>query len=160
MSHLDLIKDDTVCDITNVSLLIKKICRCVGDQSFPISRTDKTDAIKGYCIDFDETGHKIFLVFGDTWKRTQKFLDLPPQADITCPICLDVLIHKRGARVLTCHECLIGVCGDCTLQQFVVTRGVMICRNCRHSVGEPKPAYQVAGMVEVMRRGLACGFKG
>jgi hypothetical protein len=34
MRQLDLIKDDTVCDITNAALFIEKICRYVGDHSF------------------------------------------------------------------------------------------------------------------------------
>ena len=101
----------------------------------------------------------MFLAFGDTWKRTKKFLDLPPKVDITGPTCLDVLTSKRNARVLTCHECLVGVCGDCTIKQFETNRGVMICRKCRHSVGTPKSAYEVAGVAEVTRRFLACGFK-
>ena len=100
----------------------------------------------------------MFLAFGDTWKHTKKFLDLPPQVDITCPICLDVLTCKSSARVLTCHECLVGVCGDCTIKQFVANRGVMVCCNCRNSIGTPMPSYQVAGLAETMRRGLACGF--
>jgi hypothetical protein len=156
---IELIKDDTICDSENVCLFIEKICRYVGDHSYTISRADKSDAIKGYSIDFEQKGHRMFLAFGDTWKRTQKFLDLPSDADITCPICFENLSFKNNAKILTCHECLVGVCGDCTIQQFIANRGVMVCCQCRHSVGEPKPFYQVAGMVEIMRRGLACNFR-
>ena len=158
MNQISIIEDDTVCDEDNAALFIEKICDYVGDQAFSIS-LNKTDAIKGYSIDFEEKGHKMFLAIGDTWKRTQKFLDLPAQADITCPICFDVLTSKKNSRALTCHECLSCVCGDCTIKQFIANRGVMICCICRHSVGSPKPAYQVAGMAELMRKGLACGFK-
>jgi hypothetical protein len=157
--QLALIKDDTVCDVTNARLCITKLSRFVGDSSCSIRRSDKTDAIKGHSIDFDEKGYRMFLAFGDTWKRTHKFLDLPLQADLTCPICLEELTHKKNANSLTCHECLIGVCGDCTIKQFIVNRGVMVCCNCRHSISEPKPAYQVAGMAEAMLRGLTCGFR-
>ena len=54
MNQISIIKDDTVCDEDNAALLIEKICDYVGEQTFSISRTDKTDALKGYSIDFDE----------------------------------------------------------------------------------------------------------
>jgi hypothetical protein len=98
MSELASIKDDTVCDVTNSSSFIEKICGYAGEESVSISRMDKTDAIRGYGITFNEKGHRMFLAYGDTWKRTKKFIDLPPQVDITCPICLDVLTHESSSR--------------------------------------------------------------
>ena len=155
---LELIKDDSIGDSTNVCIFRETICRYVGDHSYTISRDDKSDAIKGYSIDFNQRGHRMFLAMGDTWKRTQKFLDLPDDADITCPICFENLSFKNNAKILTCHECLVGGCGACTFKQFVANRGVMVCCNCRHSIGTPMPAYQVAGLAETMRRGLSCDF--
>ena len=158
MSLVLTIEDDTVCDKVNALLFIEKISEYVGEEAFSVI-SNHTAALKGYSINFKERGHKMFLAIGDTWKKTQKCLDLPAQAEITCPICFDVLSSKTNSAALTCHECLASVCGDCTIKQFIVNQGVMICCSCRHTIGLPKPDYQVLGMVEVMRQGLACGLK-
>ena len=124
----------------HITLFIQKIMENAEDETASVNHMDEDAAIKGFGITFNDEGHRMFLAYGDTWKRVNKFLDLPPQVDITGPMCLDDLTPESGSRVLTSHGCFAGVCGGCTIKQFVVDRGVMVCCNLRHSIGTPMPS--------------------
>ena len=73
-------------------------------------------------------------------------------------MCLEELSYKDSDQVLCCHECAVGVCGDCTVKQVVANSGVLVCCQCRHSIGTRMPAYQVAKIADRMRFGMACGL--
>ena len=92
---------------------------------------------------------------GDTWIRVQKFWEFKPEDSITCPICFEELSKERGDTVLTCHECLICVCGECTVKQFVATSGVMVRCNCRHTIGTRMPMHVVNQVAQKMLYKLA-----
>ena len=100
----------------------------------------------------------MFLAYGDTWKRFHTFFDFKPEDVVNCRICSEVLTKERNDTGLTCHECMLGVCGDCTIKQLVANSGVMVCCNCRHSVGTRMPSYEVAKVAYVMRYKLAYGM--
>ena len=78
----------------------------------------------------------------DTWKHVLKYLNFECPDSITCTICLEEL-NKHGEKVLTCHECMVGVCGGCTVKQLVANSGVTACCNCRHTIGTRMPMYVV-----------------
>jgi hypothetical protein len=134
----------------HITLSIQKIMEHAEDETASVNHMDEDAAIKGFGIAFNEDGHRMFLDYGDTWKRVNKFLDLPPQVDITGPSCLDGLTLESGSRVLTSRECCAGVCGGCTIKQFVADRGVMVCCICRHSIGTPMPSSSLQHSSEDM----------
>ena len=113
--------------------------------------------IRGYALMFEERGQKMFVAYGDTRKRVQKLLDFAPQDYMTCPICLEEVTKERGDTVLTCHGCMVGVCGECTVKQLVANSGVMVCCNCRHTIGTRMPMHVVNQVAQKMLYKLAYG---
>jgi hypothetical protein len=98
----------------------------------------------------------MFLAYGDTWKHVLKFLNYECPKSITCPICLEEQNEDSGT-ILRCHECLVAVCGGCTVKQFIANSGLMICCTCRHTIGERMPMYLVNQIAEKMLLKLASG---
>ena len=73
-----------------------------------------------------------------------------PQAEITCPICLKTLSHKGEAQNFSFSEYFVAVCGVCTIKQLVAKSGLLVCCNCRLSVGTRLPARIVNELVAAM----------
>ena len=112
--------------------------------------------VRGYGITLEDKGQRMFLAYGDTWKHVLKYLNSECPDSISCPICLEEL-NKHGETVLTCHECMVGVCRGCTIKQVVAKSGVMVCCNCRYSIGTRMPTYLVHRVAQSMRLKLALG---
>jgi hypothetical protein len=154
-----LINDDTICDETNITLFIEKIlCSVSPEESVGIEKMTRGEyTVQGYGITLEDSGQKMFLAYGDTWQRVLKSLNYECPKCITCPICLEELNEDSGT-ILRWHECLVGVCGGCTVKQFLATSGLMVCCNCRHTVGEIMPMHVVNQVAEKMLLRLASGL--
>jgi hypothetical protein len=154
-----LINDDTICDERNIVLFIQKIqCAVSLGESVGIEKmTGEEHVVKGYGILLEDRGQQMFLAYGDTWTHVNTFLNFERPDAITCPICLEELSAEKGGTVLTCHECMFGVCGGCTVKQFVANSGVMVCCNCSHTFGTRMPMYVVNQVAQTMLLRLASG---
>jgi hypothetical protein len=153
---ISLTNHDTIWDEKNITLFLEKIlCSVSPEESVGIEQmTREGHCVKGYAINLEDRGQKMFLAYGDTWKHVLKFLNYECPKSITWPICLEEL-HKDGDTMLRCHECLVGVCGGCTVKQFIADSGLFVCCNCRHTIGEIMRMYVVNQLAEKMRLRLA-----
>ena len=100
-----------------------------------------------------ETGeYEVMLSIGDTWKYVRKELALETDKNILCALCLDDLYPFDVQRPHSiCHECGVGVCGDCIVKRFIDNSGVLVCCRCKLSSGTPMPAYIVKKKAQEMR---------
>ena len=58
---------------------------------------------------------------------------------------------SKGGTILTCNECLKGVCAECTITLFIKNEGLMKCPHCRYTIGQRMPPCMVEGAAREMR---------
>ena len=69
--------------------------------------------------------------------------------EFTCPICMES--KGNGGTILTCNECLKGVCAECTITLFIRNEGLMKCPHCRYTLGQTLPPWMVEDAAREMR---------
>ena len=57
---------------------------------------------------------------------------------------------SKGGTILTCNECLKGVCAECTITLFIKNEGLMKCPHCRYTIGQRMPPWIVKGAAREM----------
>ena len=146
------IKDETVFEESNLHLFLEKIQNCIGSESISVEHhIDEDDNIMAVALKLETRKHMIMIHIGDKWKRVKKFLEINVNSVYTCPICLDECNYNTGKRIIGCAECNVTVCADCSINQFIANQGVVVCCNCRHTVGEHIPAYLVKEAARLIR---------
>jgi hypothetical protein len=147
------IMDDTVCDEKNITKFMEKILYLTHGETMITKRCyDEYEKFLSIDLTFETTGHELMLSYSDTWKRVSEELALNPDRNILCPLCLDDLYHVGAQRAHSiCHDCGVGVCGDCIIKRLVDNSGVMVCCRCKFSIGTPAPAHLVQKRAEEMR---------
>jgi hypothetical protein len=147
------IMDDTVCNEKNIANFMEKILYLNHGEAMIIKKCyDEYEKFMGISLTFETTGHELMLSYGVTWKRVRDELALDPDRNILCPLCLDDLYPVGAQRAHSiCHECGVGVCGDCIINRFIDNGGVMVCCRCKFSIGTPAPAYLLQKKAEELR---------
>ena len=146
------IKDETVFEESNLHIFMEKTLNCIGGESISIETyLDEHDNIKAVALMLETRKHMIMLHIGDKWKRVKKFLEVNHNNVYTWPICLDEWNYNTGKRIISCPECNVTVCADCSINQFIANQGVVVCCNCRHTVGTHIPAYLVKEAARLIR---------
>ena len=138
---------------SNLMILFEKMLNCIGGESISVDKVNmgEHDHIKSVVLNFENREHRLILEVGDKWRRVNKLLNILPVRVITCPSCLEDVHYDHNKHVVGCPECNVIVCADCSIKQCIANQGIVVCCNCRYTVGTHIPTYLIHESAALLR---------